>query len=151
MAQRIHQITLQGLEEIKKEKEHILTIDIENNKIAIQEARALGDLSENAEYSAAKEEQSKLNARLAEIEDIIKNHEIIAEEWYTVKYSETGNTKEFQLVGILEADPDDNKISKESPLGKAVQGRKKGDTVTFTSGSGRKITVTILEKGKTRV
>jgi len=150
MAQRLHQITNQYLEEIKKEKEQIITVEIENNKVAIQEARALGDLSENAEYSAAKEEQTRLNNRLAEIEDIIKNHEIIAEEWYTVKYEETGITKQFKLVGVLEADPFEDKISKDSPVGKAVQGKKTGDTVTFKSGSGKSITVTILEKGKVK-
>lgn len=148
MAQHLHQITAQGLEELKKEKEHILTVDIEANKIAIQEARALGDLSENSEYSAAKEEQAKLNARLAEIEDILKYHEIIREEWLKVEFIETGLVKSFQLVGITEADPEDNKVSKESPIGKAVQGRKIGDIVTYTSGTGKKITIKILEKGK---
>ena len=148
MAQRLHQITAQGLEELKKEKEHIITVEIEANKIAIQEARALGDLSENAEYSAAKEIQSQLNNRLAEIEDIIKNHEIIAEEWYTIRYGELGVQKSIQLVGVLEADPEENKISKESPIGKAIQGHKAGETVSFTSGSGKKVSITIIEKGK---
>ncbi|MBR4237226.1 GreA/GreB family elongation factor [bacterium] len=148
MAQRLHQITAQGLEELRKEKEHILTVEIEANKAAIQEARALGDLSENAEYSAAKEIQSQLNNRLAEIEDILKNHEIIAEEWYTIRYDELGVQKSIQLVGVLEADPEENKISKESPIGKAIQGCKVGETVYFTSGSGKKISVTIVEKGK---
>ena len=148
MAQRLHQITAQGLEELKKEKEHIITVEIEANKIAIQEARALGDLSENAEYSAAKEIQSQLNNRLAEIEDSIKNHEIIAEEWYTIRYEELGVQKSIQLVGVLEADPEENKISKESPIGKAIQGHKAGETVSFTSGSGKKVSVTIIEKGK---
>ena len=148
MAQRLHQITAQGLEELKKEKEHIITVEIEANKIAIQEARALGDLSENAEYSAAKEIQSQLNNRLAEIEDIIKNHEIIAEEWYTIRYEELGVQKSIQLVGVLEADPEENKISKESPIGKAIQGHKAGETVSFTSGSGKKVSVKKIEKGK---
>ena len=148
MAQRLHQITAQGLEELKKEKEHIITVEIAANKIAIQEARALGDLSENAEYSAAKEIQSQLNNRLAEIEDIIKNHEIIAEEWYTIRYEELGVQKSIQLVGVLEADPEENKISKESPIGKAIQGHKAGETVSFTSGSGKKVSITIIEKGK---
>ena len=145
---KIHQITQQGLEELKKEKEQILTFDLERNKQDIQEARALGDLSENAEYSAAKDEQRVLIARLAEIEDILKNHEIIREEWYTVKYEDTGLEKSFQLVGVLEADPLDSKISKESPIGKAIQGHKVGDTITFSSGSGKKITVTIVKRGK---
>ena len=145
---KIHQITQQGLEELKKEREHIITIDIENNKLAIQEARALGDLSENAEYSAAKEEQRTLNDRLALIDDILKNHEIIREEWYTVRYEDTGVEKSFQLVGILEADPLESKISKESPIGKALQGHKVGDVITFTSGSGKKITITIVKRGK---
>jgi len=148
MAQKIHQITLQGLEDLKKEKEHILTVEIPANKIAIQEARALGDLSENSEYSAAKEEQSKLNTRLEEIEDILKNHEIIKEEWYTVSYVGTKIVRSFQLVGVIEADPEENKVSRESPLGKAVYGHKVGDQVTFISGTGKKVSAKVLGREK---
>ena len=148
MAQRLHQITAQYLEDILKEKDYINTVEVPANKQALQDARALGDLSENAEYTAAKAKQRELENRLAEIDDIIKHHEIIAEEWCTIRYDELGITKEISLVGVLEADPEAKKISRESPLGKAISGRKTGETVTFTTGTGKKVVVTIVAKGK---
>ena len=141
-------LTKEGKKALEDELEFRTVTERDRIKEAIKVAREQGDLSENAEYSAAKDEQRVLNARLAEIEDILKNHEIIREEWYTVKYEETGLEKSFQLVGVLEADPLDSKISKESPIGKAIQGHKVGDTITFSSGSGKKITVTIVKRGK---
>ena len=148
MAQRLHQITAQYLEDILKEKDYINTVEVPENKRALQDARALGDLSENAEYTAAKAKQTELENRLAEIDDIIKHHEIISEEWYTIKYDELNVTKDILLVGVLEADPEANKISRESPLGKAISGKKTGETVSFVSGTGRKMVVTIVSKGK---
>ncbi len=148
MAERLHQITAQYLEDIKKEKEYLNTVEVPQNQQALQEARALGDLSENAEYAAAKEKEKQLNDRLAEINDIIRYHEIITAEWCTIRYDELGITKDIVLVGVLEADPEQKKISRESPLGKAISGRKVGETVTFTSGTGKKVVVTLVSKGK---
>lgn len=148
MAIRLHQITKQGLEEIKKERDYINTVEVPENSIALAEARALGDLSENSEYQAAQAKKKELDHRLAELEDIINYHEIIEEEWYTIRYDDLGVQKEIQLVGVLESDPEKNMISRECPLGKAILGRKINETVTFTSGSGKKITVTIISKGK---
>jgi len=148
MAKGLHQITNQYLEDILKEKEYINTVEVPANKQALQEARALGDLSENAEYTAAKAKQRELEYRLGEIDDIIKHHEIIAEEWCTIRYDELGIEKDIMLVGVLEADPEAKKISRESPLGKAISGRKIGETVTFTTGTGKKMVVTLISKGK---
>ncbi len=145
--QRIYQITAQYLEQIKAEREHLLAVEIEENKEALAAARALGDLSENSEYTSARENQRKLLDRLELIEYIIKYHEIIAEEWVTIEYIDLGKTEKYQIVGVLEADPDKNKISTSSPVGKAIQGRKEGDVVSFTSGSGRKLNIKIVNKG----
>ena len=141
-------LTQEGLDELKKELDELINIKRPENVQAIKEARALGDLSENAEYTAAKAKQRELEYRLGEIDDIIKHHEIIAEEWCTIRYDELGIEKDIMLVGVLEADPEAKKISRESPLGKAISGRKIGETVTFTTGTGKKMVVTLISKGK---
>lgn len=105
---------------------------------AIATARSQGDLSENAEYHAAKDEQSKNEARLEEVEHILQSSEIIAAPkgnskvslGSTVKLkSEDGKTKEFQVVGTVEADPLNGKISDASPIGQALMGKKDGEEV----------------------
>jgi len=105
---------------------------------AIATARSQGDLTENAEYHEAKEEQGRQEARIEEIENILQNSEIIKAPkgdskvalGSTVKLkSEDGKTKEFQVVGTVEADPLKGKISDESPIGKALLGKKVGEEV----------------------
>lgn len=105
---------------------------------AISIARSQGDLSENAEYHAAKEEQSKNEARIEEVQHILQNSEIIAapkgdskvQLGSSVKLkSEDGKTKEFQVVGTVEADPLNGKISDASPIGQALMGKKEGEEV----------------------
>ena len=105
---------------------------------AIATARSQGDLSENAEYHEAKEEQGRQESRIEEIENILLHSEIIKAPKGVSKVvlgskvklkSEDGNTKEFQVVGTVEADPLSGKISDESPIGKALIGKKEGDAV----------------------
>lgn len=108
----------------------------------IASARSQGDLAENAEYHAAKDEQGRQEARIEEIENILQNAEIIAapkgdskvQLGSTIKLkSEDGKTKEFQVVGTVEADPLNGKISDESPIGKALMGKKEGEEVEITT------------------
>lgn len=105
---------------------------------AISTARSQGDLSENAEYHAAKDEQSKNEARVEEVEHILQSSEIISTPKGNSKVSigsnvklksEDGKTKEFQVVGTVEADPINGKISDASPIGMALLGKKVGDQV----------------------
>ena len=112
---------------------------------AIKEARALGDLSENAEYSSARENQAKLEARIKELEYTLE-HAIIIENnndgkvkvgsVVKIKYDDDDEEEEYTIVGTNEADPFQNKISNESPIALAVMGKKEGDTVSVESPNG---------------
>lgn len=108
---------------------------------AIKTAREQGDLSENAEYQSARAEQEKNEARITEIENILQNVELIKKPrsdskiqlGTLVKLKAGGKTKEFQVVGTVEADPLSGKISDESPIGKALIGKSLGDSVEITT------------------
>ena len=112
---------------------------------AIKEARAQGDLSENADYDAAREEQAKVEAEIKDLEYMIE-HAVIIEAAKTgvvglgsvvkIEYVGDDDTDEYKIVGSLEADPFDNKISDESPIGKALCGSKVGDIVSIESPNG---------------
>lgn len=104
----------------------------------IKTAREFGDLAENAEYQSARQDQEKLEARISEVEHILSNAEVITKPngdtlvqiGSTVKLkSDAGKTKEFQVVGTVEADPLNGKISDESPIGQALLGQKEGSKV----------------------
>jgi transcription elongation factor greA len=121
----------------------------------IKEARSFGDLSENAEYDAAKQEQAELEERINKLESMMRNAKIIDEDSSVEGIVNIGNTvivkekgsKEkvkFQIVGATEADPFEGKISNESAVGKALIGNKKGDTVEVEVIDG-KITYKIME------
>lgn len=139
-------ITQEGLDKIKQELDYL--INVERKKIAkrIQEAKELGDLSENAEYSSAKEDQAFLEMKIAELENTIKLAEVIdtsnhskevVEVGSKVKFKdENGNIKEYVIVGSREADPMQGRISNESPIGRAFLGKKKGDLVEFNAPKG---------------
>lgn len=140
-------ITRSGLQKLKDKFEYLINIERKNIAERIQEAKELGDLSENAEYSAAKDEQAFLEKKIAQLEHTIKNAEVIdgnnhsnsgiIEVGSTVKFKdEQGNKKEYTIVGCHESDPKSNKISNESPVGRAFLGRKKGDTVEFHAPKG---------------
>ena len=113
-----HQLTVAGLEEHKKELERLKSEDRVRNIEALKEARAQGDLSENADYDAARDEQTRIENRIKELENIIKNHVLINGKntgnnmgrTVTVKF-EDDSVSPFTLVGTLEASPLDNKIS----------------------------------------
>ncbi len=139
-------ITQEGLEKIKQELDQL--INVERKKIAkrIQEAKELGDLSENAEYSSAKEDQAFLEMKIAELENTIKLAEVIDNSKRSketvgvgskVKFKdEQGNVREYIIVGSREADPTQGRISNESPIGRAFLGKKKGELVEFHAPKG---------------
>lgn len=136
-------LTQDGVNELKGELERLIGL---RSVIAerIKTAREFGDLSENMEYSAARQDQERNENRIAELEHILQNVSIISkpkndsevELGNTVKLkSDNGKTKEFQVVGTVEADPLEGKISDESPLGQAVLGKKKGEKVEIKTPS----------------
>lgn len=136
---KLFRLTQAGIEELKKELEALIA---QRGPIAdsIKQARALGDLGENAEYQTAREEQDKLEGRISEVDHIIKNAQIIKKPksdgvvklGLSVKLkSDDGKTQEFAVVGTIEADPLSGKISDEAPIGKAVIGKKVGDVVSI--------------------
>ena len=133
-------LTQSGVDELQAEVDTLIAkrSDIAD---AIKSARELGDLAENAEYQSARAEQERNEARISEIENILQNVEIIQKPkgdskvqlGSTVKLKGDGKTKEFQVVGTVEADPLNGKISDESPIGKALLGRKEGESVEITT------------------
>ena len=102
----------------------------------IKDAREQGDLSENAEYDAAKEEQGKIESRIVELEELLKNAEIISGTFVKVKNMESGDTIEYKIVGSSQADSLNFMISDESPVGRALKESKKGETVKVETPAG---------------
>jgi transcription elongation factor GreA len=130
-------LTKEGVEELKAELEQLIAKrgDVAE---AIKVARDQGDLSENAEYQSARSEQERLEGRISEIEHILMNSDIIKKPKGDSKVQigsnvmlkgANGKTMEFQVVGTVEADPLNGKISDESPIGQALLGKKLGDVV----------------------
>ena len=146
---------MSGKKEIKLTSNGYLEVENELNKLreedrpriiqAIKEARAQGDLSENADYDAARNEQAQVEARIKELEYMME-HAVIIEDapkdivglgsTVEIEYVDDGDTDEYKIVGSLEADPFENKISDESPIGKALSGKKVGDIVSVPSPNG---------------
>lgn len=148
-------LTKEGLEKIKEEYDRHVSVTRAEVAERIKEARSFGDLSENAEYDAAKQEQAELEERINKLESMMRNAKIIDEDSSVKGIVNIGNTvivkekgsKEkvkFQIVGATEADPFEGKISNESAVGKALIGNKKGDTVEVEVIDG-KITYKIME------
>jgi transcription elongation factor GreA len=129
-------LTKEGINELETEHKQLLS---QRGPIAerIKSAREFGDLAENAEYTAARQEQERVESRISELENILQNVKMISKPkgdgdvqlGSSVKLQANGKTKEFQVVGTVEADPLNGKISDESPIGKALLGKKVGDTV----------------------
>ena len=138
-------LTEQGLDDLKKELDNLINVKRPENIIAIKEARALGDLSENAEYDAARNEQAQIEARIKQIEKMLENVSIISEvskdtvgigNTVAIKYVDDDEEDEYKIVGSQEADPFESKISNESPIAKALFDHKVGDVVTVESPNG---------------
>lgn len=137
-------LTPQGYLDLETELNELKTVVRPRVIKDLKEARAQGDLSENSDYDAAKNEQGQVEARIAELEYKLE-HSIIADgnnndcisigSTVAIEYGDD-DVEEYQIVGSIEADPFDNKISNESPIGKAVLGHKKGDKVEVESPNG---------------
>ena len=144
--------TQEGFKKLQEEYEYLTKVRMEEIKVAIAEARSFGDLSENAEYDEAKNEQTKCYARIKELEELIQ-HAIIVDEsaegvvglGTCVKVARDGVEVEYRIVGSNEADPFENKISDRSPVGAALIGKKVGDTAEATTNKGKVITMKILD------
>ncbi|MDD6093226.1 MAG: transcription elongation factor GreA [Bacilli bacterium] len=139
-------LTNEGFLEIEEELNYLKEVKRPEVIKALKDARALGDLSENADYDAARNEQAKVEGRILELEKLLEVAELIEKRdndkvglGATVKIMYDGDeddTEEYRIVGSKEADPSNNKISNESPLAKAIMGAKVGDTCTVESPNG---------------
>ena len=133
-------LTREGLKQLEDELENLRTVKRAEVKERLKEAIALGDLSENSEYDDAKNEQAFMEGRIMKLEKMIRNAKVIDEDAHQegtvtvgslvkVKDIEFDEINEYRLVGTVEADPMNNRISNESPVGRALLGRKKGEIV----------------------
>jgi len=139
-------LTSEGLDEIKKELDHLRLVKRPEVINSLKDARALGDLSENAEYDAARNEQAIVEGRIVELEAMLENAVVIEKvdtdcvsigTKVKIEYVEDKDTEEYSIVGSKEADPFQNKISNESPIAKAIMGLKVGDVAHVSSPNGQ--------------
>jgi transcription elongation factor GreA len=146
MAKEI-KLSQESLDKYKEELEYLKTTRADEVAEQLKEARSFGDLSENAEYDEAKNEQGKLYSRIAELEEIIKHAVVVTGDTYaadevspgcrfTVEDMEFGDREEYRFVGSQEVDPMNGLISDESPFGKAMLGKKVGETVQVEAPAG---------------
>lgn len=141
----IRYVTKDGLKKLNDELEERKTTLRQNIAKEIKDAKEQGDLSENAEYSEAKSQQTENESRISELEMIIKNAQVVEKDdstkgiqiGSTFKVKWNGSEAEFKIVGSNEADPMVFKISNESPMGKAFMGKKKGDEVQVDTPVGK--------------
>ena len=148
MAENMKQMyTKQGYQDLLDELKYLKLTRREEIKEQIAVARGFGDLSENAEYDEARNEQAKTEARISELESLIENAIIVDEDTIDTSIANIGSTVlvydleekeeiEYNIVGSIEADPFANKISDQSPIGRALVGNKEGDTVTVEAPGG---------------
>ena len=139
-------LTEEGLEEVKKELEELKLVKRPEVITALKDARAQGDLSENAEYDAARSEQAVVESRIKELEVMLERAVVITKvdtdvvsigTKVTLEYVDDDDTEEYSIVGSQEADPFTNKISNESPIAKAIMGLKVGSVVSVDSPNGK--------------
>ena len=146
-AEKKNILTYEGLRKYEDELHELKVVKRKEVAEKIKEARELGDLSENAEYDAAKDEQRDIEARIEELEKILKNAEVVVEDEVDVNRISIGckvkmldieynEEVEYKIVGSTEANSLKGKISNESPVGKALLGAKKGQTVSVETQAG---------------
>ncbi len=140
-------LTESGLKKLEEQLDYLVSVRRNEISEQIAVARGFGDLSENAEYDEAKKEQARVEAEITRIQNTIRTATVVADDEITtdrvsigtsvkVKDVETGDTVEYAIVGANEADPFEDKISNESPVGKGLLGAKKGQTVTIVIPAG---------------
>jgi transcription elongation factor GreA len=153
-------LTPEGLEKLRLELEHLSTDKRREVAERIKEAREFGDIAENAEYDDAKNEQAMLEARIAQVQEKLRMATVIEPEDLStevvqvgsvvhVKDEKTGKSQKYTIVGSAEANPGDHKLSNESPVGRALVGRKRNDLVSVQvpRGPARKLKITKIEVG----
>ncbi len=151
-------LTPEGLEELKAKIERLSTDRRREVADRIKEAREFGDISENSEYDDAKNEQAMLEKQIADLEDKLRNARLIDENdvdtgavtvgvMVHVKDQKTDKSTKFKIVGSAEANPSEQKLSNESPVGKALMGHKRGEIVSVPvpRGPARKLKITKIE------
>ena len=138
-------LTSEGFLELEEELNNLKNVRRPRVIEAIKDARAQGDLSENADYDAARNEQAEVEGRIKQIEFMLANAQIIEKSsnhtvdlgsTVTISYVDDDEEEVYSIVGRMEADPFENKISNESPIGKAIIGKKEGDTINVESPTG---------------
>jgi transcription elongation factor GreA len=140
-------LTKEGLQKLEEELDDLKTVHRREVNERIRQAKEFGDISENAEYEDAKQEQAFVEGRILKVESMIRNARIIDASLYKgdevhlgatvrVKEAKSGQSHEFTIVGSTEADPVKHRLSNESPLGAALMGKKKGDVVAVTTPRG---------------
>ena len=151
-------LTRAGKEELERELRYLIDEAREEVKRQLAEARAQGDLSENADYDAARNRQAEVEGRIKEIEDILSNCELIDDEkaskkkgdrvalgsTVAIRFLETGKESKYMIVGTVESDPFNNKISNACPLGEALIGRAVGDVVEVKAKKNYKVEIVKL-------
>ncbi len=144
MAEEKVYVTQTGLKKLQEEYDQLVSVRRKEVAEKLQKARELGDVSENAAYDAARDEQAFVEGRIAELDGVLKRVEVVEEEkggviqvGSTVRVHLDGNEQEFQIVGAPEANPSGGKISHESPLGRALLGKKIGDQVEIEAPAGK--------------
>ena len=139
-------LTKAGYKKLEEELRYLIDVARDEVKRELAEARAQGDLSENADYDAARDDQAKVEGRIKQLEYQLE-HAIINDNaakkdvvsigsTVTILYVGEGDEEVYQIVGSLEADPFENKISNESPIGNAIMGKKVGDVISVESPNG---------------
>ena len=147
MAEKKNILTYAGLKQYEDELQNLKVFKRKEVAQKIKEAREQGDLSENAEYDAAKDEQRDIEARIEELEKLLKNAEVVVEDEIDLEKINVGcqvkvydidfdEEMEFKIVGSTEANSLQNKISNESPVGQALMGKKAGDVVDVETQAG---------------
>jgi transcription elongation factor GreA len=152
-------LTPQGLEELKARIEHLRGDRRREVAARIKEAREFGDITENSEYDDAKNEQAMLEKQISDLEEKLRGARVIDHKQVDtdvvgvgvtvhVKDQKTDKSTKFRIVGSAEADPAESKLSNESPVGKALLGHKRGETITVPvpRGPARKLKITKIER-----
>jgi transcription elongation factor GreA len=153
-------LTPEGLERLKEELQELQTNRRREVAERIKEAREFGDISENSEYDDAKNEQMMLEQRIAQLEERLRSAQVVDPKdistdavqvgsVVSVKDEKTGKSQKFTIVGSAEANPKDNKLSNESPVGRALLGHKRNDVVSVQvpRGPARKLKITKIDVG----
>ena len=151
-----YQLTKEGVSKLEEEYRYLLDVVRPQNTKDLVDARALGDLSENADYDAARDAQARTESRILEIESILNNYELIKESSSTktvkigsivvIKDLAFDEEDKYEIVGMIEANPLENKISNDSPLAQAVLGHKAGDVVEVKAPVPYNVEIVSIEK-----